>query len=419
MPRSKAPSSSTIEQPKKLRPLSHSSISMYVECPQKYKLKYIDKIPEKPKSFFSFGRSVHSALEFFYSVAALPAPTLDQVLAKYKEDWVSEGYKDAAEERKYFADGEKILREFYQKHIADFEPPFFAEYRFDLQVDGVAVTGFVDRVDKVGKDRIAIIDYKTGKAFGEDRVKTDAQLTMYQMACEELLGLKVERMTFYHLNSLTPVTGERHSDDQVQALRSRIVRVADSIQKGMFEPQPEERKCMWCDFKPFCPAFKGYVPSPARAKAIGQEFSPSRDLRSGTAEEEKGSSTDDALAQLVDRYGRLLEAAAQQKAEADKVAEAIAATLQEKGWVRAFGSSYEVGLVEEKKWEFEDKAKVLDVVRKAGLWDDILAPSAPLVQKLMQSPSVPAEVRAKLEALGERIEKTSLRCKKIESSVLS
>src|SRR5579863_7286493 len=100
------------------RPLSHSSISMYVECPQKYKFKYIDKLPEKPKSFFSFGRSVHSALEFFYSVAALPAPSLEQVLTHYKEKWVREGYKNEEEEAQYRAEGERILREFYKKHVA-------------------------------------------------------------------------------------------------------------------------------------------------------------------------------------------------------------------------------------------------------------------------------------------------------------
>ena len=47
------------------RPLSHSSITLYNECPQKYKFRYIDAVPEKPRHFFSFGRSVHSALEPF------------------------------------------------------------------------------------------------------------------------------------------------------------------------------------------------------------------------------------------------------------------------------------------------------------------------------------------------------------------
>lgn len=383
-----------------MRPLSHSSISLYLECPQKYKFKYIDKLPEKPKSFFSFGRSVHSALEFFYNVTALPAPTLEQVLAHYKENWVREGYKSEEEEKQYLAEGDRILRDFYKKHITEFVPPFFAEYRFDLKVDGVPVTGFVDRIDKVGKDRIAIIDYKTGKAFGGDRVRTDAQLTMYQMACEELLGLQVESLTFYHLNSLTPVKGEPHSQEQVRELKTRIVTVADSIESGLFEPKPEERKCQWCDYKTLCPTYSndGFLPAPKRLP-------------------ETPVLMDGDLAALVDRYGQLMDQAVELKVEAEKVASTIVETLKEKGWVRAFGAFYEVACVTEDKWEFPDKAKVLDVIRKAGLWDDILAPSAPLVQKLMQSSSLRPEVRQRLEALGGKVERPSLRLKKIETAV--
>ncbi len=69
------------------RPLSHSSISLFNECPQKYKFKYIDKIPEKPKYFFSFGQSVHLALEYFYGPVLTPAapkaPSLEDLLKHF------------------------------------------------------------------------------------------------------------------------------------------------------------------------------------------------------------------------------------------------------------------------------------------------------------------------------------------------
>src|SRR5687767_11662348 len=95
------------------RPLSHSSISMFQECPQKYKFKYIDKIPEKPRHFFSFGQSVHLALEFFYGGTSPTPPTLEELLARYKEQWVSGGYKDPGQEAQYFEDGRKILTAFH------------------------------------------------------------------------------------------------------------------------------------------------------------------------------------------------------------------------------------------------------------------------------------------------------------------
>lgn len=417
-----------------MRPLSHSSINLYLECPQKWKLKYVDRLPEKPRSFFSFGRSVHSALEMFYSVPAPPAPSIDDLLAHYKREWVSEGYKDDVEEAEYFAEGERILRGFHARHAPDFVLPFFAEYRFDLKVEGVSVTGYVDRIDKAGKDRIAIIDYKTGKSFGEERVRTDAQLTMYQMACEELLGMKVESLTFYHLNSLKPVQVAPHSAGQVKDLRSRIVSVAGSIQKGLFDPLPEERKCSWCDFKPHCPVFRDhYAPQaslplgaaartqapagPARAAKRKRAVSPERG-EAGTPSPASAASAvpaaapDAELAELIDRYGRMLEEAASLQARADDLAERIAAALREKGWVRAFGAAYEASLETERKWEFKDKPKVLDLIRRSGLWEDILAPSAPLVQKLMRDPSVSSDLRDRLRALGSEIERSAVTARK-------
>src|SRR5882762_4436240 len=94
------------------RPLSHSSITLYQECPQKYKFKYIDKIPEKPKHYFSYGQSVHLALEYFYGVKELPAPSLADLLKHFKEIWVSAGYKDDQTESQYFDDGKALLTAF-------------------------------------------------------------------------------------------------------------------------------------------------------------------------------------------------------------------------------------------------------------------------------------------------------------------
>src|ERR1051326_2816660 len=106
------------------RPLSHSSISLFNECPQKYKFKYVDGIPEKPRHFFAFGQSVHSALEFFYGVKEPVPPTLEQLLEAYGKTWVSAGYKDEWQEKEYREEGRRILTAFHGKHVKDFHVPF-------------------------------------------------------------------------------------------------------------------------------------------------------------------------------------------------------------------------------------------------------------------------------------------------------
>ena len=46
--------------------LSPSSIGLFRDCPQKFKLSYIDKIKEPPSWHLHLGSFVHEVLEFLY-----------------------------------------------------------------------------------------------------------------------------------------------------------------------------------------------------------------------------------------------------------------------------------------------------------------------------------------------------------------
>ncbi|WP_424244657.1 ATP-dependent helicase/DNAse subunit B [Elusimicrobium posterum] len=52
---------------------SYSKMSLYRECPQKFKFRYIHKIPESPKYYFAFGNAMHKALEYLYNVQQPPS----------------------------------------------------------------------------------------------------------------------------------------------------------------------------------------------------------------------------------------------------------------------------------------------------------------------------------------------------------
>lgn len=372
------------------RPLSHSSISMYKECPQRYKFKYVDKIPEKPRHFFSFGQSVHLALEFFYGAKEARAPALEDLLAHYKEKWISAGYKDEWQEREYFEEGKRILASFHRKHASTYEAPWFVEYSFNLEVDGVPVTGKVDRVDKLSDGRLAILDYKTGKAIPGARVSCDAQLTMYQLACEALLGAEVARMTLYHLPTLKEYESPRHDPALVDGVRRRVVETAEAIDKGLFDPTPSDAVCRWCDYKPICPVFKD--PSTSAAEAA----------------------PDADLAGWIDALGALEAEAAALEQERRALKEKVLAELKRRGYVRAFGARYEARRAVTERWEFADKKKVLDMLKQAGLYEKILAPSAPKVEQLMSDPGLDPSLRARLCELGTKTEAPDLKVTPLE-----
>lgn len=373
------------------RPLSHSSISLYNECPQKYKFKYIDKIPEKPKHFFSFGQSVHLALEYFYGPKEPKAPSLEDLLKHYREIWVKPGYRDENHEAELFEEGRQILTRFHDKHAKSFHVPFSVEYNFNFEYEGIPLTGKVDRIDKLPDGRLSILDYKTGKKLAAGRLDIDAQLTMYQFACESQLGAEVGELIFYHLPTLKEHRTVRRDKPLVKELTTRIVDTAEGITKDRFDPKPTENACRWCDYKPLCPIYKDqYAGMPAvAAKAAGEP----------------------ELAALVDKYGDALATAEAARVAAQAAGNELAAALKKKNYVRAFGDRFEVSSAPAVKWEFADKKKVLEMLKKAGLYEQVLAPSAPLVNKLIEDKATDADLRARLTEIGERVETTDLKLK--------
>jgi len=259
---------------------------------------------------------------------------------------------------------------------------------------------------------------------------------MYQLACEQLLGLPVRSLTLYHLPSQSALKVPPRGEPELQALRETVAAVAGLIRRGMakfkeaagdsavqlglglgkaqassqelpgvaeanavpeeFKPYPEDTKCSWCDFKETCPAWRHLF-----ARRAPVEQAPA--LRS-----------DVQLARLVDQYGKLKDEAHALDAKAEAVKQEIVDQLRAKGYIRAFGDAYEVGLHQEDKWEFSDRQKVLDAIQRAGYWDRIVAPLPSLVQKLMSDPNLPLDLRERLARLGHKTQHGVLRVKKIE-----
>ena len=201
------------------------------------------------------------------------------------------------------------------------------------------------------------------------------------------------RLSFYHLPSLTEHSIERHPKDLVEALRRRIVATAESISKGRFGASPDEDKCRWCDYKPLCPVFRHQYPG-AVLPAPGLASEPESELVS-----------------MIDRYGELRSRVAALEEEAEELKGSILSALRQRGYVRAFGKKFEVARAAAGKWEFPDKRKVLDLIKNAGLYDRILAPSAPKVEQLMEDGGLHPDLRARLSELGVKTETPELRVK--------
>ncbi len=242
--------------------LSYSSISVYEKCPLQYKFQYVDRLPMEPTPALSFGASLHSVLEWFYSVGTPHPPKLEELLAKLDELWVSEGFdriranspgNGQDQEEKYKAHAREVLTIFYHSNASSFRLPLALEHRFSLDLGDFLLTGCIDRVDRHPDGSYEIIDYKTNRRLPTlDQLREDLQLPIYQLAASEIWGIIPAKLTFYYL-----LPNQKYSTGGFDATRmemaiNRIREVARRIGEGHFQPK-RNPLCPWCDFAAQCP----------------------------------------------------------------------------------------------------------------------------------------------------------------------
>jgi len=235
------------------RPLSYSKFHTYTDCPLQYKLAYIDKIPEQPRPEYSVGRSIHKAIELFHTRG--PTKTsMDDMLRILDRSWDSRNFPTAEDERRFKRIAKRILSDFYHDASRDYRSPLGVELKFDMEIEGIPLTGRIDLVEQLPDGTLEVLDYKSGEdEWDVERVKANAQLGIYQMAVEAKYDKKVSRITIYHLRSRKRVTAPGYSDEMKAGLRRAIVTAVSSIEAGMFEPRLSD-SCP-CDYPEHCPYF--------------------------------------------------------------------------------------------------------------------------------------------------------------------
>jgi putative RecB family exonuclease len=361
-----------------MRPLSYSQISLYQACPLCYKLQYVDGLETSDRGYFSFGTTIHKCAEYFYKVKVPPPPTLDKLLKFYENNWLSAGYESAEEEASYKAYGRELLAKFWELHQPDFHMPIAVEWMFNIDVEGVKLRGFIDRIDKLESGGLAIVDYKTDRElFTSDYLNRNLQLTLYQMAVEQSWFLPVEQLTLYHFRSNTACSCPPRDEAQLEEARKLVLAVAEGIEAGRF-PATESQRCP-CDFPEHCPYYR-------------HKFAPA----------EKAGISGEAVGGAVERYVSLQGQIKELQLELDELKQKLADFCQAEGLSRLYGSDYALTYKMVEKSGFSE-AEVRELLAPEGLLDRVLSLDPAKLRALITDQAVAQEIRQKLAALRQVI----------------
>lgn len=249
--------------------LSPSRASDFQQCPQLFKYRVIDRLPEPASPAASKGTLVHAVIEQLFSLPAADR-TLDRAKNLVPGQWEALRERDPrladlfagsdpAQEAAWLASAVELVGGYFQIEDPTRYEPAALEHRVAHELDsGLTLSGIIDRVDIAPDGRIRIIDYKSGKspAF-RFREKAYQQMRFYALVVWRTRGVLPTLLQLYYLTDRQVLSLEP-TETELLATERRMQALWDAIETAYetdhFPPSPS-RLCDWCAHQSICPAF--------------------------------------------------------------------------------------------------------------------------------------------------------------------
>ena len=251
-----------VSDEKKLR-LSPSAVSEYENCPQLYKYRKIEKLPEPPSLDAERGTLVHTILQDLFefpSADRVPQTAFDLLPSRWSAQL--EGKPELKEmvtnEKEWLDRATSLLRTYFTLE----NPTAFEATHREMHLENdfdtdVYLHGYVDRLDIAPTGEVRIVDYKTGKSPKPGwEEKALFQLRVYALLYWKSTGILPRLLQLIYLGDGRIVKSNPSMKD-IESAEKTLHRVAQdifiSIEKDYWPPKPS-RLCDWCFFKSICPA---------------------------------------------------------------------------------------------------------------------------------------------------------------------
>jgi putative RecB family exonuclease len=243
--------------------LSPSAVSEYENCPQLYKYRKIEKLPEPPSLDAERGTLVHTILQDLFEIPAsgrTPQAAIDLLPSRWAIQL--EGKPALIEmvtnEKEWLDRASALLSTYFTLENPSTFEATHREMHLENDFDSnVYLHGYVDRLDVAPTGEVRIVDYKTGKAPKPGwEEKALFQLRVYALLYWKNTGVLPRLLQLIYLGDgkvikSNPTMAEIESAEKV--LRRVAKDIFISIDKDYWPPKPS-RLCDWCFFKSICPA---------------------------------------------------------------------------------------------------------------------------------------------------------------------
>ncbi len=249
--------------------LSVSALYAYLDCPLRFYYEKLLRVPDRERERTVYGSALHEALQNYFLRMKRDVdhafPSREELIYNFE---VALGQRRGLLSREGYTSrldrGRRELGTYYDTHRKDWLNDVEVEYFIrNAEVDGIPLTGIIDRVDVLSEAYVRVVDYKTSTG---DRTKLKRptksapyggdywrQLTFYKLLYDNRPGnlhrVREGRISYL----LTDPKGEQKEENlqvshkDTDALREILRDTWEKIQEQQFEGcgKPD---CEWCQF---------------------------------------------------------------------------------------------------------------------------------------------------------------------------
>jgi len=361
--------------------ISYSALEAFRRCPAKFKFQYIDKIKTPKSRDALFGTLIHKTLKILHE-PALTIPTEEEILKFFANSWDNSIYPNEQEAAAVFAQGIKILKDYYAKNYPANFNVVALETMFEVPIKGGdelhLITGKIDRVDKTPDGLFEVIDYKTAKKMpSQEAVEKDLQLAVYHLGLANrwpsiIKEKRPVKVSLYYLKHGEKLSSLRQASaiDETQENMLKIIKGVSLAQKEeKFDPKPNPL-CDWCEYQRFCPLFKH--------KFI----------------EERLFFNDQDVKALLNEYSNLNNEIEQKNKRLKEIKNDLSRFMNQEGFERLFGNDGYLSrqIIQSFNYNPELLRQILEPI---GRWQEILKIDDLRLKKILKE--LPREKREKIE----------------------
>jgi len=351
---------------------SHSKLGTYLQCKQKYKFQYVDKIKSDYESVEAFmGKLVHATLEKLYKdLKFQKMNSKEDLLAHFAANWDSQWHDKIMIVKEYTAEnyqdmGKKFIADYYDHYT-----PFDSITTLGLETADLMPLAngnqYHVRIDRLAYDKEGnyyVCDYKTNSSLKpQEELDEDKQLAMYSLWVKQKYpDAKAVKLVWYFLAFDKEMISERN-EVQLLQLKKQTEEIIADIEACQDFPTNVSALCNYCAYKTICPAWKHEI-----------------ELEQKTPQQFK----DDDGVKMVDEFSDLYTQKVGMEKRLEELKEDLISFSQQKGINVVWGTESKASVKPLDKIEYPKTEEFEELLRKNG-YDVFTINYQKLLSKIMK-----------------------------------